>query len=88
MRRIVHILLGLLFVLHTSLVAAAPPCLDCPDMDCPVAQCISAGCLVTPLPPLTAIRAALPAVAIAAPAFDYLGIVPADPLYEVWTPPD
>jgi hypothetical protein len=88
MRRILQILLALVFVLHASLAAAAPPCAHCQDMDCPVAQCMAAGCATFAMPALPVRVAAAPAMENMIPAVSPVSLSLPVPMREVWTPPD
>lgn len=88
MRHFRLFLFALVFLLHTSLVAAASVRSCCGDNDCPVIQCVSAGCLANaPAAALPATPAALPLAGSPVYAEE---IVTALPMRDrkVWTPPD
>ncbi len=88
MNKFLLLVLGVLFALHASLLAAAPLPPPCMDADCPMSQCIEADCLPG------ALTGALPAPPVfTVPAACVDGLAPAPgPLpflmKEVWTPPD
>lgn len=88
MRNVLALVVAVVFVLYSSLLAAAPTHACCKSADCPVTQCVAADCLASAMPAaLGAIAqpAAQPASLPAqcpAPA-----ILPAPP-GKVWCPPD
>jgi hypothetical protein len=88
MRRFLLLLVSLIFVLHSSLLAAAPMHTCCKNADCPMTQCVVADCLPSAMPAaLGKIDVpALPAISAAAqsPAPTMLPTPAAD----IWCPPD
>ncbi|WP_143068069.1 hypothetical protein [Duganella sp. CF517] len=88
MRHLLAMFIALVFVLHSSVLAAAPARMCCKSADCPVTQCVSSDCLPTAMPAI-ATDIALPApaptrLAAHAPA---TAMSPA-PAKDVWCPPD
>jgi hypothetical protein len=88
MRRFSLFLLALVFMLHTTLVLAAPRCTNCPDIDCPAGQCMDIGCAPAAMPAALAAPATPAPLPAAAPATPYASAVLPAPLHEIWTPPD
>jgi len=88
MRQFFAMVIALVFVLHSSVLAAAPARLCCKGADCPVTQCVATDCLPTALPavaPDIAMPASTPTrlqASCPAPAMS-----PA-PAKNVWCPPD
>jgi hypothetical protein len=88
MRRLVSFLLAMVFLLHTTMVLAAPVCTPCPELECPVSACADMGCLPSVVPGAPS-AAAQPGIAPAVlPAPLYASAARPAPLHEIWTPPD
>ena len=88
MRNVLALFVALVFVLYSSMLAAAPAHACCKSADCPVTQCVAADCLPSAMPAALgdiAPQATPPAsVAAQCPA---PAILPTPPT-EVWCPPD
>lgn len=89
MRQFLALVIALVFVLHSSLLAAAPARTCCKNADCPVAQCVATDCLPAALPALPAANA-MPHAPMPTPVAAHCpaaSMSPA-PAKEVWCPPD
>ncbi len=81
-------LIALVFVLHSSVLAAAPARMCCKSADCPVTQCVAMDCLATAMPAMPA-ASALPAPTPARlPAQSPAPTMSPEPAKDVWCPPD
>ena len=88
MRQFLAMIIALVFVLHSSLLAAAPARMCCKSADCPVAQCVATDCLPSAMPAVTA-DVAIPAPTPARmPAQCPAPTMSPTPAKEVWCPPD
>lgn len=88
MRQFLALLIALVFVLHSSVLAAAPARMCCKGADCPVTQCVATDCLPTAMPAIAA-ALAMPA----SPPTRLQAHCPAPtmspaPAKAVWRPPD
>ena len=88
MRQFLALVIALVFVLHSSLLAAAPARTCCKGADCPVTQCVSTDCMPTAMPAIA------PDIAMPEPAPTRLqahrpapAMSPA-PAKDIWCPPD
>lgn len=88
MRNVLALLVAVVFVLYSSLLAAAPAHACCKSGDCPVTQCAAADCLPAAMP-ATLGDSAMPALqpASLAPQCPAPAILPSPPT-QVWCPPD
>lgn len=80
--------LALVFVLHTSIVAAESVHACCLDADCVSSQCVSAGCMACPMPAAVGATGALALAPAALKAGTAMPSPRAAPVAEIWTPPD
>lgn len=88
MRKFLALVIALVFVLHSSLLAAAPARMCCKNADCPVTQCVAADCLPSAMPAVT-VDIAMPALTLARmPAQSPAPSMSPTPVKEVWHPPD
>lgn len=88
MRNILALLAAVVFLLYSSLLAAAPSRACCVDTDCPIAQCVASACTPSAMP-----AAAVRIADLAVPAQRMAPIgespaIPPHPAKEVWSPPD
>ena len=88
MRQFLALLIALVFVLHSSLLAAAPTRMCCKSADCPVTQCVATDCLPAAMPAIPA------AISLSAPTLTRLpaqapaATMSPAPAKDVWCPPD
>jgi hypothetical protein len=88
MRKVLTLFVAVMFMLYSSMLAAAPAHACCKAGDCPVAQCVMTDCLPSAMPaalgviPMPAIQISRAAAQSPAPTMS-----PA-PANEVWCPPD
>ena len=88
MRQFLAMIIALVFVLHSSLVAAEPVRMCCKGADCPVTQCVAMGCLPAAMPAIAA-DIALPAPTLTRlPAHCPAPTMSPAPAKDVWCPPD
>jgi hypothetical protein len=88
MRNALALIVAVVFVLYSSLLAAAPARACCHEADCPVTQCVAAACTPSAMP---ALAASLAMIAFQLPRSVPIAYTPAilpNPLREVWCPPD
>jgi hypothetical protein len=88
MRQFLALLIALVFVLHSSLLAAAPTGMCCKSADCPVAQCVATDCLPAAMPAIAADIAVLAPTPTRLPADVAPATMSPAPAKEVWCPPD
>ena len=88
MRQFLALVIALVFVLHSSLLAAAPARMCCKSADCPMTQCVATDCLPTAMPAI-ATDVALPApTPTRLPAHCSAPTMSPAPAKDVWCPPD
>ena len=88
MRQFLALIIAMVFVLHSSLLAAAPARMCCKSADCPVAQCMATDCLPAAMPAIAADIAVLaPTLARLRADVAHATMSPA-PAKKVWCPPD
>lgn len=81
-------LIALVFVLHSSVLAAAPARMCCKSADCPVTQCVAMDCLPAAMPAIAA-ALRLPAPTLARqPAHAPAPAMSPASAKDVWCPPD
>jgi hypothetical protein len=88
MRNALALIVAVVFVLYSSLLAAAPARACCHEADCPVTQCVAAACTPSAMP---ALAASLDVLALPRPHAAAISYTPAalpEPTREVWCPPD
>jgi len=88
MRNVLALFVAVIFVLYSSMLAAAPAHACCKAADCPVTQCAATDCLPSAMPAALGVIAmpALP-IARAAAQSPAPAMLPA-PANDVWCPPD
>jgi hypothetical protein len=88
MRNVLALLAAVIFVLYSSVLAAAPAKACCKDAHCPVAQCVAMACAPSAMPVAMgkALQFDLPALR-ETPAVHRAPTLPC-PAEEIWRPPD
>jgi len=88
MRNVLTLFAAVVFLLYSSVLAAAPARACCLDADCPIAQCVATACTPAAMP---AAVARITEFAAPAPRTAPTGdspAIPPHPAKEVWSPPD
>lgn len=88
MRQFLGLVIALVFVLHSSLLAAAPARMCCKGADCPVAQCVATDCLPTAMPAIAPVIAMPAPTPIRLQANRPAPTMSPAPAKDVWCPPD
>ena len=88
MRNALALIVAVVFVLYSSLLAAAPARACCHEADCPVTQCVAAACTPSAMPAVAIGSAMIALPAPRAVAISYTPAILPEPTKEVWGPPD
>jgi hypothetical protein len=88
MRNALALFSAVVFLLYSSVLAAAPAHACCTGTDCPIVQCVATACTPSAMPAAAGLIAAIaPPATHAAPVAEENPILPS-PAKEVWCPPD
>jgi hypothetical protein len=88
MRNVLALFAAVVFLLYSSVLAAAPARACCTDADCPIAQCVATACTPSAMPAAVGRLADIIAPAPSAVPVAETPAIPPRPAKEVWTPPD
>ena len=88
MRNALALIVAVVFVLYSSLLAAAPARACCHEADCPMTQCVAAACAPCAMPAAVAGVASIALPVLRVPAVSNPPAMLAAPAKEVWCPPD
>jgi len=88
MRNVLALLAAVVFLLYSSVLAAAPARACCKDADCPIAQCVATACTPSALPAAVGQIGAIAAPALREAALPEPAVNLPQPAKEIWCPPD
>ena len=88
MRNVLALLAAVVFLLYSSVLAAAPTRACCKDADCPIAQCVATACTPSALPAAVGRIAAIAMPAVRAAAIAERPVHLPQPAKDIWCPPD
>lgn len=88
MRNVLALLVAVVFLLYSSVLAAAPARACCKDADCPIAQCVATACAPSALPAAVGEIAAIAAPALREAAIPEPRVHLPQPASDIWCPPD
>ncbi len=88
MRKVLALLAAVVFLLYSSMLAAAPARACCKDADCPIAQCVATACTPSALPAALGQIAAIATPALGEATIPEQSITLPQPAKDIWSPPD
>ncbi|NGZ87516.1 hypothetical protein [Duganella aceris] len=78
----------MVFLLYSSVLAAAPAHACCTGTDCPLVQCVATACTPSAMPAAAGLVAAVAPQAMRVAPIAESAVIPPQPAKEVWCPPD
>lgn len=88
MRNVLALLAAVVFLLYSSVLAAAPARACCKDADCPIAQCVATACTPSALPAAIGQIAAIATPALREATIPEHPVTLPQPAKDIWSPPD
>lgn len=88
MRNVLALLAAVVFLMYSSVLAAAPARACCKDADCPIAQCVATACTPSALPAAVGQIGAIAAPALREAALPERPVILPQPAKDIWCPPD